>query len=126
MLNRLTAERPNLGAELANAARQARNGFGDQAGVQLAATLQIVTQKANELGVPLGGGTQALLDTHAVSIGDGAIALHDATGCPCAHWEQAHPVYWSQVCSVWQRSRRLSFWSMKLSMGWSRIALPDC
>lgn len=82
VLNRLTAERPNLGAELANAARQARNGFGDQAGVQLAATLQIVTQKANELGVPLGGGTQALLDTHAVSIGDGAIALHDATGVP--------------------------------------------
>ncbi|HAT1608145.1 TPA: AAA family ATPase [Serratia liquefaciens] len=82
VLNRLTAERPNLGAELANAARQARNGFGGQAGVQLAATLQIVNQKANELGVPVGGGTQALLDAHAVSIGDGAIALHDATGVP--------------------------------------------
>jgi len=82
VLNRLTAERPNLGAELANAARQARNGFGGQAGVQLAATLQIVNQKANELGVPVGGGTQALLDAHAVSIGDGAIALHDAIGVP--------------------------------------------
>ncbi|KKY74713.1 ATP-dependent nuclease [Klebsiella michiganensis] len=82
VLNRLTAERPNLGAELANAARQARNGFGGQAGVQLAATLQIVNQKANELGVPVGGSTQALLDAHAVSIGDGAIALHDATGVP--------------------------------------------
>lgn len=82
VLNRLTVERPNLGAELANAARQARNSFGGQAGVQLAATLQIVNQKANELGVPVGGGTQALLDAHAVSIGDGAIALHDATGVP--------------------------------------------
>ncbi|CAI2540083.1 Predicted ATPase [Serratia proteamaculans] len=82
VLNRLTEERPALGAELANAARQARNGFGSQAGIQLAATLQIVTQKANELGVPVGGGAQALLDAHAVSIGDGAIALHDATGVP--------------------------------------------
>lgn len=82
VLNRLTEERPNLGAELANAARQARTSFGGQAGAQLAATLQIVTQKANELGVPVGGNTQALLDAHAVSIGDGAIALHDATGVP--------------------------------------------
>ncbi|MFT2792730.1 ATP-dependent nuclease [Serratia sp. T13T92] len=82
VLNRLTEERPNLGAELANAARQARTSFGGQAGVQLAATLQIVTQKANELGVPVGGSTQALLDAHAVSIGDGAIALHDSTGVP--------------------------------------------
>ncbi|MFV8986969.1 ATP-dependent nuclease [Serratia fonticola] len=82
VLNRLTEERPNLGAELANAARHARTSFGGQAGVQLAATLQIVTQKANELGVPVGGSTQALLDAHAVSIGDGAIALHDSTGVP--------------------------------------------
>ncbi|AKA38031.1 ATP-dependent nuclease [Yersinia ruckeri] len=82
VLNRLTEERPNLGAELANAARQARTSFGGQAGAQLAATLQIVTQKANELGVPVGGSTQALLDAHAVSIGDGAIVLHDATGVP--------------------------------------------
>ncbi len=82
VLNRLTEERPNLGAELANAARQARTSFGGQAGAQLAATLQIVTQKASDLGVPVGGHTQALLDAHAVSIGDGAIALHDAAGVP--------------------------------------------
>ncbi|MEH8116641.1 AAA family ATPase [Aeromonas allosaccharophila] len=82
VLNRLTEERPDLGAELANAARQARTSFGGQAGVQLAETLQIVTQKASDLGVPVGGNTQALLDAHAVSIGDGAIALHDAAGVP--------------------------------------------
>jgi putative ATP-dependent endonuclease of OLD family len=82
VLNRLTEERPNLGAELANAARQARASFGNQAGAQLAETLQIVTQKAIELGVPVGGSTQALLDAHSVSIGDGAIALHDAAGVP--------------------------------------------
>jgi len=82
VLNRLTEERPDLGAKLANAARQARASFGGQADVQLAETLKIVTQKANELGVPVGGNTQALLDAHAVSIGDGAIALHDAAGVP--------------------------------------------
>lgn len=34
--NRLTEERPELGAELARAARDARNGFGGEANVQLA------------------------------------------------------------------------------------------
>ena len=34
--NRLTEERPDLGAELARAARKARNGFGGEANVQLA------------------------------------------------------------------------------------------
>ncbi|ANK24883.1 MULTISPECIES: ATP-dependent nuclease [Klebsiella pneumoniae complex] len=82
VLNRLTEERPNMGAELSSAARQARTSFGGQATVQLSATLDVVTQKANELGVPVGGRAQALLDAHAVSIGDGAIALHNAAGVP--------------------------------------------
>lgn len=82
VLNRLTEERPNLGAELASASRGARDAFGNQAGVQLAATLQIVTEQAANLGVPVGARTQALLDSHAVSIGDGAIALHDEHGVP--------------------------------------------
>lgn len=34
--NRMTEERPDLGAELARAARKARNGFGGEANVQLA------------------------------------------------------------------------------------------
>lgn len=82
VLNRLSEERPNLGAELAHAAREARVSFGNQAGIQLAETLQIVTQKANELGVPVGAQAQALLDAHSVSIADGAIALHDESGVP--------------------------------------------
>jgi putative ATP-dependent endonuclease of OLD family len=81
VLNRLTEERPDLGAELARAARDARNGFGNQASAQLAQTLQTVTQTATTLGVNIGQ-AQALLDTHAVSIGDGAIALHDQAGVP--------------------------------------------
>ncbi|AZQ52780.1 ATP-dependent endonuclease [Burkholderia cenocepacia] len=84
VLNRLSEERPNLGAELANAARQARANFGNLAGAQLAETLQIVTQKATALGVPVGAQAQAqaLLDAHSVSISDGAIALHDDRGVP--------------------------------------------
>jgi len=81
VLNRLTEERPDLGTELARAARDARSGFGNQAGAQLGQTLQVVTQTATRLGVPVGQ-AQALLDAHAVSIGDGAIALHDQSGIP--------------------------------------------
>jgi putative ATP-dependent endonuclease of OLD family len=82
ILNRLTDERANLGAELARAAREARASFGNQAGQQLGQTLQIVTQTAAQLGVPVGTVAQALLDAHSVSISDGAIALHSDTGIP--------------------------------------------
>jgi hypothetical protein len=82
VLNRLTEERANLGSELARAAREARANFGDQALAQLGDTLQVVTQVATHLGVPVGPSAQALLDAHSVSIGDGAIALHNAAGVP--------------------------------------------
>lgn len=82
VLNRLTEERANLGAELARAAREARANFGNQAGAQLADTLRVVTKTATYLGVPVGPSAQALLDAHSVSIGDGAIALHNAAGVP--------------------------------------------
>ncbi len=82
VLNRLTDERANLGAELARAAREARATFGNQAGAQLAETLRVVTQTATYLGVPVGASAQALLDAHSVSIGDGAIALHNEAGVP--------------------------------------------
>ena len=82
VLNRLTDERVELGAELARAARQARATFGNQAGAHLTQTLEVVRQTALNLGVPVGSMPQALLDAHAVSIGDGAIALHGETGIP--------------------------------------------
>lgn len=82
VLNRLTEERIDLGAELANAARNARSRFGEQAAAQLAETLQIVTATAQELGVPVGESAKALLDAHSVSIGDGAISLHNEQGIP--------------------------------------------
>ncbi|MDV2702578.1 AAA family ATPase [Pseudomonas aeruginosa] len=82
VLNRLSEERPELTAELARAAREARLNFGDQAGAQLGNTLQTVTRTATNLGVPVGGAVQALLDAQAVSLGDGAISLHDTAGVP--------------------------------------------
>jgi putative ATP-dependent endonuclease of the OLD family len=82
VLNRLTDERANLGAELARAARDARANFGNHAGAQLTETLRVVTQTATYLGVPVGASAQALLDAHSVSIGDGAIALHSEAGVP--------------------------------------------
>lgn len=82
VLNRLTEDRADLGAQLAAAARQARTNFGDRADAQLADALAIVTQVANRLGVPVGTSAKALLDAHSVSIGDGAIALHNEAGIP--------------------------------------------
>ncbi len=82
VLNRLTEEQINLGAELARAAREARATFGDQARAPLAETLRVVTETATYLGVPVGASAQALLDAHSVSIGDGAIALHNESGVP--------------------------------------------
>lgn len=82
VLNRLTEERANLAGELARAARDARANFGNQAGAHLAETLRAVSQTAEALGVPVGAGAQALLDAHSVSIGDGAIALHNSDGVP--------------------------------------------
>lgn len=82
VLNRLAAERLDMAAALAEAARDARAGFGNKADAPLAGTLQIVRQTSNELGVPAGIQAKALLDVHSVSIGDGAIALHDERGVP--------------------------------------------
>lgn len=82
VLNKLTEDRADLGPALANAARFARASFGEQAAEPLAATLEIVTRTATALGVPVGDAAQALLDAHSVSIGDGAIALHNADGIP--------------------------------------------
>lgn len=81
VLNRLTDEKANLGEELATAARQARANFGTKAGPQLEETLKKVNLTALGLGVPIGN-SQALLDAHSVSIGDGAIALHNSDGIP--------------------------------------------
>ena len=71
-----------MGAQLALAARQARANFGAQASPHLSQTLGIVRTTAQSLGVDVGSMPQALLDSHSVSIGEGAIALHSEAGIP--------------------------------------------
>ncbi|MGZ0174325.1 MAG: ATP-dependent nuclease [Planctomycetales bacterium] len=82
VLNRLSDERADASAELAKAARDARIGFGEAAKDQLAETLDIVAQTANNLGIPVGAETKALLDAHSVTFTGGTIALHDNDGIP--------------------------------------------
>jgi putative ATP-dependent endonuclease of the OLD family len=82
VLNRLSEERADIGAELVQATREARAGFGTKAAPHLAVTLKTVTDTANGLGVSVGSGATALLDAHSVAFGDGAISLHSAAGIP--------------------------------------------
>lgn len=82
VLNRLSDERPEMAAALAEAARNARTTFGDLADAQLGATLQIVETTATELGIPIGNGLKAMLDAHSVSFSGGTIALHGSDGVP--------------------------------------------
>jgi putative ATP-dependent endonuclease of the OLD family len=82
ILNRISEGRADASAALVAAAREMRNEFGEQAKDQLAAALQIVTETANDLGVPVGEEAKALLDAHSVSITGGTISLHDDRGVP--------------------------------------------
>lgn len=82
VLNRLSEDPVQLGPQLAQAARQARTSFGNAASAPLKSVLDEVGRVAQDLGIPLGAGAQALLDAHSVSIGDGAVALHNGAGIP--------------------------------------------
>lgn len=82
ILNRLTDERADASAALVKAARDARAGFGDQAGEQLGETLKLVLATATDLGIPVGATVKALLDAHSASFSGGTIALHNDAGVP--------------------------------------------
>jgi predicted ATPase len=82
VLNLLSEERADASAALVQAARDARAGFGEQAGEQLGATLAIAEATATELGIPFGANLKAMLDSHSVSFGGGTISLHDDLGIP--------------------------------------------
>lgn len=82
VLNRLTDEKADTAAALANAARDARTAFGDLADKQLGETLKIVAETARELGIPAGDKVKAMLDAHSVSFSGGTIALHGDDGVP--------------------------------------------
>lgn len=82
VMNRISEERADASAALVKAERDARNAFGDQAGLQLGKALGIVTATALEMGVAIGAKAKALLDSQSVSFGGGTISLHDETGIP--------------------------------------------
>ena len=82
VLNRLADEQANASAALLQAARDARTRFGEERVNQLATTLSIVDRTANALGIPVGTGSQALLDAQSVSFSGGTISLHDGRGIP--------------------------------------------
>ena len=46
--------------------------------------LQVVTDTAQSLGVPVGDSVKALIDAGSVSISGGGVALHDDGGIPLA------------------------------------------
>ena len=82
VLNRVSEERADASAALAQAARNARDVFTEAMGGQLDETLGIVAATAKELGIPMGENLGATLDAHAVSFSDGAISVHDEDGVP--------------------------------------------
>jgi putative ATP-dependent endonuclease of the OLD family len=82
ILNRISEERADASTALLTIAREMRAEFGEQAGEQLAEALEIITDTANELGIPIGEHAKALLDAHSVSISSGTISLHDDKGVP--------------------------------------------
>ncbi len=82
VLNRLSAERADASAALAEAARTARRTFADDAQDQVEETLEKVTETAKELGIHFGGSIRAMLDARAISLSGGRLALHDAEGIP--------------------------------------------
>jgi len=81
ILNRVSDERADASAALANAAREARKTFGDNAKDQVSETLAIVKDSAEKIGISVGEVT-AMLDTHSVSLSGGTISLHDGDGVP--------------------------------------------
>lgn len=82
ILNLLSDEKADTSAQLAQAARDARNTFGDSAGEQLEKTLSLVAEAAASLGIPVGDEVRAMLDPHSVSFSGGTISLHDSNGVP--------------------------------------------
>ena len=82
VLHRIAARRPDMGAALASASREARRAFAAGVTDQFAAATEVVAEVAAALGVRDAETVTAALDAHAVSIRDGAVALHDGGDVP--------------------------------------------
>ncbi|MGL3822998.1 ATP-dependent nuclease [Sphingopyxis sp. R3-92] len=82
VLTKLSEEKPEFGAFMTKAARDAREAFGDEVKDQLKDVLEIVTRTAGELGISVGSAAKAMLEAQSVSLTGGAISLHDEGGVP--------------------------------------------
>ncbi|WP_394269540.1 ATP-dependent endonuclease [Qipengyuania sp.] len=82
ILTKLSEEKPDFGAFMTKAARDAREAFGTEVKDQLKDVLEIVTRTAGELGISVGDAARAMLEAQSVSITGGAISLHDGDGVP--------------------------------------------
>lgn len=82
VLNLISDDPTNVTSALADAARGARQAFGEvpQSGMQEA--LSAVSETAQELGIPLINGVKAMLDARTASFSDGAVTLHDGRSVP--------------------------------------------
>ena len=81
VLNRISEERADAATALAQAARDVRKAFGDQADKQLGIALSIVEETAKELGIS-SGDIKAMLDVHSASLTGNTVCLHDESGVP--------------------------------------------
>lgn len=82
VLNRIGDEKPNTTSAIAQAKRAAREAFGAEAQPDLDDVLKAVSNTAQELGVPIEGDLQALLNAHSISLSGGTISVHDKNGLP--------------------------------------------
>lgn len=82
VLTKLSEEKPDFGAFITKAARDAREAFGAEVKDQLKDVLEIVTRTAGELGISVGDAAKAMLEAQSVSIAGGAISLHGGDGVP--------------------------------------------
>ena len=81
VLNRISEERADASTALAQAARDVRKAFGDQADKQLGIALKIVEETAKDLGISAGD-IKAMLDVHSASLTGNTVCLHDEFGVP--------------------------------------------
>ncbi|MGJ8560128.1 MAG: ATP-dependent nuclease [Litorimonas sp.] len=82
VLNRIGDETPNTTSAIAKAKRAARDAFGAEAQPDLNDVLKAVSDTAANLGVPIEGDLQALLNAHSISLNGGTISVHDKNGLP--------------------------------------------
>lgn len=82
VLTKLSEANANVSKELTRAAREMRDAFDKEELKELEGPLKVVTAAANEMGVPVGGEVQALIDAGSVTFTGGTISLHDEEGVP--------------------------------------------